>query len=160
VTATTERPVPLVPGPTEYYPAIPGPRSFLLDSLAAAPGRRSIYVEFYDPDGLKYGMPTYPWRACPDGWLTRRQLAAAGLRPGGQLPAGQCMWRHHGKRRFAYLYLRSLALKKHPMTPAMWVRHHAMMAARMTCQQCDGLRPYCMPRTGLCNECAAAGSTS
>jgi hypothetical protein len=113
----------------------------------------------YDPDGLTYGMPTYPWRACPAGWLTRRQLRAEGLRPGGQLPAGQCMWRHHGKRRVAYLYLRSLALPVRPMTPAMWHRHFCMMAARMTCEQCGITRSYCMPRsTGICNECAAGGT--
>jgi hypothetical protein len=151
VTVAVETPVPLVKGPTDYYPAIPGPRNALLDMLR---GTRCIYVEFYDPDGLKYGMPTYPWRACPDGWLTRRQLAAEGLRPGGQLPAGQCMWRHRGRRRFAYLYLRSLALKKHPMTPAMWHRHYCMMAARMTCPQCGQIRPYCIPTSvGWCNDC-------
>jgi hypothetical protein len=159
VTVTVEAPIPLVPGPTDYYPAIPGPRSFLLDSLAAAPGRRSIYTEFYDPSGQRYGMPTYPWRSCPAGWLTRRQLRAEGLRPGGQLPAGQMIWRHRGRRRVAYLYLRSLALPVTPMTPAMWARHHAMMAARQTCKRCDGMRSYCMPQSGICNECAAGDAS-
>ena len=28
-------------------------------------------------------IPTYPWRAAPEGLATRRQLAASGLRPGG-----------------------------------------------------------------------------
>lgn len=156
MTATIERPVPLVPGPTDYYPAIPGPRNLLLDSLAAQPGRKSIFVEFYDPPGLKFGMPTYPWRAAPDGWLTRRQLADEGLRPGGQLPVGQIICRRRGKRCVGYLYLRSLALPKHPMTPAMWHRHYAMMAARQTCPECDGLRAYVIPTSiGMCNECAA-----
>ena len=31
----TAQPVPLVPGPTDYYPAIPGPRNPLLDALRA-----------------------------------------------------------------------------------------------------------------------------
>ncbi|MFJ3827814.1 hypothetical protein ACIPWI_07570 [Streptomyces sp. NPDC090046] len=29
-------------------------------------------------------LPVYPWRLAPDGLATRRQLRAAGLRPGGQ----------------------------------------------------------------------------
>ena len=75
----TAQPVPLVPGPTDYYPAIPGPRNALLDMLRRT---RSIYTEFYDPDGLRFGMPTYPYRSAPAGWLTRRQLRAKDLRPG------------------------------------------------------------------------------
>jgi hypothetical protein len=147
-----DQPVPLVPGPTDYYPAIPGPRNALLDMLR---NTRSMCVEFYDPDGAKYGMPTYPWRASPDGWLTKRQLRARGLRPGGQLPAGQVMWRHHGKRRHGYLYLESLALPVREMTPAMWHRHFCMMAARQTCPSCGHIKPYCIPRSlGECNECA------
>ena len=149
-------PVPLVPGPAVYYPAIPGPRNMLLDSLAAQPGRKSIYVEFYDPGGLRYGIPTYPWRAAPDGWLTRRQLRAVGLRPGGQQRCGQVVWKHRGRERRADLFLRSLALPVHEMTPAMWVRHHTMMAARMTCPVCDEIRGYCISRAlGMCNDCAA-----
>ena len=41
------------------------------------------YIEFYDPDGSRYGLPTYPYRWAPKGLLTRRQLRANGLRPGG-----------------------------------------------------------------------------
>ncbi|CAL9483282.1 hypothetical protein SUDANB146_03428 [Streptomyces sp. enrichment culture] len=29
-------------------------------------------------------LPAYRWRLAPDGLATRRQLRAAGLRPGGQ----------------------------------------------------------------------------
>ena len=151
----TALPVPLVPGPTEYFPAIPGPRNLLLDSLAAQPGRRSIWVEFYDPDGARYGMPTYPWRAAPEGWLTRRQLRAENLRPGGQLPAGQVMWRHRGKRRRADLYLRSLALPVRPMTPAKWGAVACALVARATCPKCGQVKPYCIPTSvGWCNDCA------
>lgn len=37
--------------------------------------------------------PTYPWRLAPDGYATRTQLRAMGLRPGGQEIAAQLMWR-------------------------------------------------------------------
>jgi hypothetical protein len=50
---------------------------------------RGIYVEFYDPDGRRYGLPTYPYHWAPKGLLTVRQLRAQGLRPGGQQPAAR-----------------------------------------------------------------------
>jgi hypothetical protein len=157
VSARALHPVPLVTGPTDYYPAIPGPRIPLLDALRSQP--RSIYAEFYDPGGLRFGMPTYPYRNAPAGWLTRRQLRAEGLHPGGQLPCGQILWRHRGKRRSAYLYLRSLALPVRPMTRAMWAAHCAAMNARMTCPRCGTSKPYCIPTSiGHCNDCAAGGA--
>ena len=45
---------------------------------------RGIYVQFYDPDGRRYGIPTYPYRWAPKHLYTTRQLRARGLRPGGQ----------------------------------------------------------------------------
>lgn len=152
----TAQPIPLVPGPTDYYPAIPGPRIPLLDALR---NTRGIYSEFYDPDGLRFGMPTYPFKWAPKDWLTRRQLRAENLRPGGQLPAGQVIWKHRGRRRVAYLYLRSLALPVRSMTPAMWVAHHAMMAARQWCPRCERMKPYCIPTSvGWCNDCDRAAA--
>src|SRR5260221_12897323 len=99
--------VPVIPGPAPDLPAIPRPTIPILESLR---NTRSIRVEFYDPGGQRHGLPTYPYRFAPDGWLTRRQLRAEGLRPGGQLPHGQVLWKHRGMRRVAYLYLRALAL--------------------------------------------------
>ena len=45
---------------------------------------QDIFTEFYDPDGQRYGLPTYPYHWAPEGLLTIRQLRAKGLRPGGQ----------------------------------------------------------------------------
>ena len=28
---------------------------------------RGIWIDFYDPDGERYGLPTYPWRCAPEG---------------------------------------------------------------------------------------------
>jgi hypothetical protein len=105
----------------------------LLDSLRSTKG---IYSEFYDPDGAVYGLPTYPYRWAPAIYATRRQLSDRGLRPGGQQPCAQIIWRHRGKRRVGYLYLVALALPKRPMTPAKWGAVGLALLARMTCPVC------------------------
>ncbi|HEY5019106.1 MAG TPA: RRQRL motif-containing zinc-binding protein, partial [Streptosporangiaceae bacterium] len=71
---------------------------------------RGWFIQFYDPDGQRYGLPTYPFRFAPAGLLTARQLRARGLRPGGQDVAAQILWRHRRTRRVAYLYRADLAL--------------------------------------------------
>jgi hypothetical protein len=63
---------------------------------------RGIYVQFYDPDGRRYGIPTYPYRWAPKYLYTVRQLRARGLRPAGQSPVAQILWRRG--LRVAYLY--------------------------------------------------------
>jgi hypothetical protein len=114
---------------------------------------RGIYVQFYDPDGLRYGLPTYPYHWAPKGLLTVRQLRARGLRPGGQQPAAQILWRR-GKR-VAYLYREDLALPKRPATSAQLAAIAAALRARRTCPACGTEKPYCIPRsTGECNDCA------
>ena len=119
---------------------------------------RSIWIDFYDPDGDRYGLPTYPWRCAPDGLLTIRQLRDKGLRPGGQDIAAQILWRRKGKRRVAYLYRIDLALPKREATPAQLVAIGRALAARRTCRTCRTLKDYYIPRsTGECNDCAAGG---
>jgi hypothetical protein len=114
---------------------------------------RGIYVQFYDPDGTRFGLPTYPYRWAPKGLLTTRQLRARGLRPGGQQPAAQILWRR-GKR-VAYLYLASLALPKRTATPAQLAAIAAALRARRTCPACSQEKTYCIPTSrGICNDCA------
>ena len=48
---------------------------------------RGIYVEFYDPDGTRYGLPTYPYHWAPKHLLTIRQLRAP--RPAPRRPAAR-----------------------------------------------------------------------
>jgi hypothetical protein len=62
---------------------------------------KGTFIQFYDPDGTRHGIPTYPYRWAPNGLLTVRQLRARGLRPGGQSVIAQILWKHHGKRRVA-----------------------------------------------------------
>ena len=115
---------------------------------------RGIFVQFYDPDGTRYGIPTYPWRWAPKGLLTVRQLRARGLRPGGQQPAAQILWRR-GKR-VAYLYREDLALPRRAATPAQLAALAKALRARRICPLCGTEKPYCIPLSlGFCNDCAA-----
>ena len=113
---------------------------------------RGIYVQFYDPDGRRYGIPTYPYHWAPKHLLTLRQLRAPGLRPGGQQPTAQILWRRG--LRVAYLYRTDLALPKRHATPAQLQAISKALAARRTCPACGTCQPYCIPRsTGQCNDC-------
>lgn len=117
---------------------------------------RGLYIEFYDPDGNRFGLPTYPYRWAPKGLLTIRQLRARGLRPGGQQPAAQILWRHGKRKRVAYLYFASLALPKRQATPAQLTAIASALRARRTCATCGTEKPYYIPLShGECNDCAA-----
>ncbi len=114
---------------------------------------KGMTVDFYDPDGQRYGIPTYPYRWAPQGLLTTRQLRAKGLRPGGQAIAAQIIWRR-GKR-IAYLYREDLAMPKRQATIAQLAAIARALLARQTCPTCGSVKPYCIPRSkGECNDCA------
>ena len=118
---------------------------------------RGIYVEFYDPDGRRYGIPTYPYHWAPKGLLTIRQLRALGLGPGGQSVIAQILWRRG--LRIAYLYRADLALPRRQATPAQLAAIAKALCARRTCPTCGTEKPYCLPRsTGVCNDCADGGT--
>jgi hypothetical protein len=108
---------------------------------------------FYDPTGARYGLPTYPYKFAPDGLATVRQLRANGLRPGGQDPAAQILWRK-GKRK-AYLYHIAAALPKRTATPAQREAVKRALQARRTCPTCCVVKDYYIPRRyGECLDCA------
>jgi hypothetical protein len=124
-----------------------------LDNLRTT---RTLFTEFYDPDGQRYGRPTYPYHWAPAGLLTPRQLRARGLRPGGQDIAAQILWRHRKQRRVAYLYREDQAKPKRTATTAQLVAIAKALRARRTCPKCRAEKPYCIPRSkGECNDCAA-----
>ncbi len=111
------------------------------------------WVNFYDPTGDHFPLPTYPYRCAPTGLSTLRQLRARGLRPGGQLPTAQILWRR-GKR-VAYLYDDTLALPKRTATPAQLTAIGKALRARRTCSTCGTEKPYYIPRRfGECLDCA------
>jgi len=119
---------------------------------------RGIFVEFYDPDGHRHGIPTYPYHWAPDGLLTRRQLRDKGLRPGGQHIAAQILWRRRKYIAVAYLYRIDLALPKRNATAAQLAAIGRALATRRTCPTCRTEKDYYIPRSaGECNDCAAGG---
>lgn len=122
-----------------------------LDTLVAL-GR---YIEFYDPHGTRFGLPTYPYRNAPTEYATRRQLRAANLRPGGQNIAAQILWRHKGKQRVAYLFEITGAKAKRTATPAQRAAIDKALLARRTCPTCTQVKGYYIPRRyGECLDCA------
>jgi hypothetical protein len=118
--------------------------------------RASRYrTEFCDPTGARYGIPTYWWRGAPDGYATRRQLRAAGLRPGGQPVAAQVKWMRRGYERTAYLYRIDAARPKRTATPRQREAIDRALIARMRCPTCRVVHTYVIPRRyGECLTCA------
>lgn len=118
-------------------------------------------MKFYDPEGKKFGFPTYPFRLAPEGLATKGQLRKKGLRPGGQPVVAQLMWRPALKHRrlgqtvaIAYLYRVDLAKPIRPMTPGRWRAHAAMMRARRICPECRQDVGYVIRTSvGMCETC-------
>jgi hypothetical protein len=132
--------------------------------------RSASLAAFNDPDGQRYGIPTFPWNGAwnlePPHLATRAQLAAHGLRPGGQEPVAQIMWRSRLSARpdgvrTALLYRVDLAKPKRTPTPAQWRALTRALLARMTCRRerggCGRIRPYEISRRlGVCLDCATS----
>jgi hypothetical protein len=98
-------------------------------------------------------VPVYRYRWAPPGLMTRRQLRAVGLRPGGHDPVGEIRWRRG--ERVAYLYDSARAVPVRPMTPGRARAVAAMLRARRTCPECRREQDYCLPRSlGTCLPCA------
>ncbi|MEU0433682.1 RRQRL motif-containing zinc-binding protein [Streptomyces sp. NPDC006290] len=110
----------------------------------------------FDPNGARYGIPTFPWRLAPDGYATRRQLRARGLRPGGQPVAAQVLRpRYRRGPLVAYLYRVDRAKPVRPMTPGRRAALAKAMLARRTCPQCRTDAGYVIPASlGTCVPCA------
>ncbi|MBF6209277.1 hypothetical protein IU483_35300 [Streptomyces gardneri] len=73
-----------------------------------------------DPDGSRFGVPTFYWGTAPEGLATRRQLREMGLRPNGQDIAAQTVRpRRSGREPLAaYLYRVQDAAPKRTASPA------------------------------------------
>ncbi|MFE6311685.1 RRQRL motif-containing zinc-binding protein [Streptomyces rochei] len=108
-----------------------------------------VNVDPYD-DG---SFLQFRFRQAPQGLATRRQLRDMGLRPGGQEPAAQLIWRRGA--RTAWLYRIDLALPKRTPTLAQERALDRAMAARQTCPACRRRYRYCLPlkTLGTCLEC-------
>ncbi|KMO96556.1 RRQRL motif-containing zinc-binding protein [Streptomyces roseus] len=101
-------------------------------------------------------LPVYPWRLAPEGLATRRQLRAAGLRPGGQDVVAQLERpRYRRGPLVAFLYRVDGALPVRPMTVAKRAALVAANTARRTCPTCHRDAGYVIPsRLGECVPCA------
>ncbi|GAA4657342.1 hypothetical protein GCM10023347_05030 [Streptomyces chumphonensis] len=113
-------------------------------------------ADCFDPDGVRFGVPTYPWRLAPQGLATRRQLRALGLRPGGQEVAAQVFRpRRRGREPLvAYLYRIDAAKPVRPMTPAKWAALGRALAARRVCPDCGQDAGYTISTSlGTCVPC-------
>ncbi|MER6316292.1 RRQRL motif-containing zinc-binding protein [Streptomyces sp. NPDC001581] len=101
-------------------------------------------------------LPVYTWRLAPDGLATRRQLRAAGLRPGGQDVVAQVERpRYRRSPLVAFLYRIELARPVRPMTPAKAAALAKANTARRTCPTCRTDAGYVIPASlGMCVPCA------
>lgn len=102
---------------------------------------------------LEAGLPTWAWRCAPRGLVTRRQMRAAGLAPGGAEPVAAIVCRR-GRRR-AYLYDPAECVRKRTASPAQLLAVGKAIAARRWCPSCERDAGYCIPTSlGMCIECA------
>ncbi len=97
---------------------------------------------YFDPQGRRHGIPTWPFGMAPDGLFTRSQLRQMGLRPTGD-PVAQLMWdAPSGRRppgggaRTAALYRLSDTLLRDPVSPARLAQLAGARAARRICPSC------------------------
>ncbi|MET8447413.1 RRQRL motif-containing zinc-binding protein [Streptomyces sp. NPDC005209] len=107
-------------------------------------------------------LPVFRWHLAPEGYATRRQLRARGLRPGGQDVAAQL---ERPRRRrgplVAYLYRIDLAKPVRPMTPARRAALAKANAARRICPVCRRDAGYVIPALlGTCTACAYPNDAS
>ncbi|MEV0294217.1 RRQRL motif-containing zinc-binding protein [Nocardia sp. NPDC050710] len=74
---------------------------------------------FHDPEGERFGIPTWPWRLAPRHLRTRRQLAEEDRRPGTE-SEGQVLRARGGSQGplRAFLYDAESAVPKREPTPA------------------------------------------
>lgn len=107
---------------------------------------------FDDPHGERWGFPTYPFKLAPAHLVTRRQLRARGLCPGGHDPVAQMLW--HDKRggrhnrpgiACAWLYDIRLAKPSRVSTERQREALEKAMKARRTCSKCGVVEDYCLP---------------
>lgn len=104
-----------------------------------------------DPDGERYGFPTYRWKDAPAHLMTRRQLAEAGLRKAGQQPVAEM--RHYVDGwQVAYLYDSRQAQPRRTWTAAKQAAVQKAADAKKKCRNCGARLDY-VPRDYTCEPC-------
>ncbi|WP_435061910.1 RRQRL motif-containing zinc-binding protein [Amycolatopsis thermoflava] len=110
--------------------------------------------------GFLDGLPVFGYGEAPATLLTRSQLRAAGLRPGGADPVALLVFRHfkpYARETVAELFSVEKALPHRPATPAQRRAIRAALQARRTCQTCGEDVGYYVPTsTRQCWTCEGA----
>lgn len=102
---------------------------------------------------IVHGLPAWSWRGAPRGLLTRRQMRAEGLAPGGAGPVGLVVCRRG--QRWAHLWDRADLVSKRAASPAQMVALGRALAARRWCPSCRRDVGYVVPTSlGECVDCA------
>lgn len=125
--------------------------------------RRGVMTERWGWQPLAWeqnGLPTWRYGWAPRGLLTRRQMRAQGLAPGGAIPVAQVVVRVQRRHRHevrARLWDRGQLVAKRTASPAQLVALEHAMAARRWCPSCSHDVGYCIPTSlGQCAACAFA----
>ena len=101
------------------------------------------------------GLTSWSWRKAPRRLLTRRQMRAEGLAPGGAWPVGQLVFHHRRREVRALLYDRSELVPKRVPSAAQLAALGRALAARRRCPDCRRDVGYCIPTSvGCCVDCA------
>lgn len=107
------------------------------------------------------GLPTWKYGSAPAGLVTRRQMRALGLAPGGAAPVAQVVWRHRRHEVRAQLWARAELALKRAASPAQLVALRRAMAARRWCPTCARDVGYCIQTSKRqCVDCQYPGVTS
>lgn len=97
-------------------------------------------------------LPRYHWGEVPDALRTRRQLAEAGLRPGGPV-VGYLVWGGGRHARAAALYAVAEAVPKRQATAAQLAALERAQIARRTCRACGTVFSSVRTRFDDCPVC-------
>lgn len=93
------------------------------------PGAGQVVSRYLDPEGRRFGVPTYPWGLAPSHLRTRRQLSADGKRPGDEYQAQMLRGRRGRDPLRAYLFDETKAEPKREPSAAQL---EALQIARWT----------------------------
>ncbi len=107
------------------------------------------------PGRTSHGLPTFEFRNAPAGLVTRRQLRARGLCPGGQGYVAQLVWRRG--TRWAALYRLDLAVPSPGATTAQLAALRRADRVLRTCTGCGRVWDFRLPVSNgrICWPCTA-----
>jgi hypothetical protein len=91
--------------------------------------------------GFRYGLPVFAWGGAPADLLTRAQLRAGGLQPGGQDPVALLVFRHVKP----YARKTVASVERQPATVTQLRGLAAAHRVRRTCRSCRRVQTHFVP---------------